>query len=112
MIQGPASEGTSGAGVSGGGASRAGIRWERTEGQLGRDRTLVDRAIQRRNDLWKEAFTDFDLDPPKPRTELESKQGNKIYVVKWTPELARPASTQGAAEDQPSGNAEEGLPLI
>jgi hypothetical protein len=74
-------------------------RWEKTEGQLGRDRTLVDRAIQWCDNLWKEAFTDFDLDPPKPHTELVTKQGNTVYVVKWTPELVRPASTQGAAGD-------------
>jgi hypothetical protein len=87
-------------------------RWERMEGQMGRDRTLVDRAIQRRDDLWKKAFTDFDLDPPKPRTKLVTKQGNRVYVVKWTPELARPASMQGAAGDQPSGDAKKGPPLI
>jgi hypothetical protein len=72
-------------------------RWEKMEGHLGRDRTVVDRAIQRRDDLWKEAFTDFNLDPPKPHTELVTKQGNRIHVVKWTPELARPEPTQGAA---------------
>jgi hypothetical protein len=87
-------------------------RWERMESHLGRDRTVVDRAIQRRDDLWKEAFTDFNLDPPKPHTELVTKQGNRVYVVKWTPELARPQPTQGAAGDQPSGDAEEGPPLI
>jgi hypothetical protein len=75
--------------------------WEKMEGHLGRDRTLVDRAIQRRDDLWKEAFTDFNLDPPKPHTELVTKQRN-----------ARPEPTQGAAEDQPSGDAEEGPQLI
>jgi hypothetical protein len=72
----------------------------------------VDRAIQMRDYLWKGAFTDFDLDPPKPRTELVTKQGNRVHVVKWTPELARPASTQGAAGDRPSGDVEEGPPLI
>jgi hypothetical protein len=87
-------------------------RWETMEGQLGRDRTLVDRAIQRRDDLWKEAFTDFNLDPPKPHTELVTKQRNRVYVVNWTPELARPEPTQGVAGDQPSGDAEEGPPLI
>jgi hypothetical protein len=87
-------------------------KWEKLEGHLGRDRTVVDRAIQRRDDLWKEAFTDFNLDPPKLHTELVTKQGNRIHVVKWTPELARPEPTQGAAGDQPSGDAEEGPPLI
>jgi hypothetical protein len=38
---------------------------------------VVDRAIQRRDDLWKEAFTDFNLDPPKPHTELVTKQISK-----------------------------------
>jgi hypothetical protein len=66
------------------------------QGQLGRDRTLVDRAIQRRDDLWKEAFTDFNLDLPKPHTELVTKQGNRVYVVKWTPELARPEPAAGS----------------
>jgi hypothetical protein len=55
------------------------------ESHLGRDRTVVDQATRRRNDLWKEAFTDFDYNPPKPRTELVTKQGNRVYVVKWTP---------------------------
>jgi hypothetical protein len=87
-------------------------RWEKMEGHLGRDRTVVDRAIQRCDNLWKEAFTDFNLDPPKPHTELVTKQGNRIYVVKWTPELVRPEPTQGAAGDQPSGDTEEGPPLI
>jgi hypothetical protein len=87
-------------------------RWEKMESHLGRDRTVVNRAAQRRDDLWKEAFTDFNYDPPKPRTELVTKQGNRVYVVKWTPQLARPESTQGAAGDQPSGDAEEGPTLI
>jgi hypothetical protein len=82
------------------------------EGHLGRDRTVVDRAIQRRDDLWKEVFTDFNLDPPKQHTELVTKQGNRIHVVKWTPELVRPEPTQGAAGDQPPGDAGEGPPLI
>jgi hypothetical protein len=87
-------------------------RWEKMESHLGRDRTLVDRATRRRDDLWKEAFTDFNNNPPKPRTELVTKQGNRVYVVKWTPQLTRPESIQGAAGDQPSGDAEEGPPLI
>jgi hypothetical protein len=41
-----------------------------------------------------------------------TKQGNRVYVVKWTPQLTRPDSTQGAERDQPSGDAEEGPPLI
>jgi hypothetical protein len=82
------------------------------ERHIGRDRTLVDRATRRRDDLWKEAFTDFNYNPPKPRTKLVTKQGNRVYIVKWTPQLTRPGSTQGAAGDQPSGDAEEGPPLI
>jgi hypothetical protein len=73
---------------------------------------LVDRAIQMRDDLWKGAFTDFNLDPPKPRTELVTKQGNTVHVVRWTSEVTRPASTQEAAGDRPSGDVEEGPPLI
>jgi hypothetical protein len=72
-------------------------RWEKLEGHLGRDRTVVDRAIQRRDDLWKEAFTNFNMDPPKPHTELVTKQGNRIHVVKSTPVLARSEPTQRAA---------------
>jgi hypothetical protein len=51
---------------------------------------------------------------PKEMREMElmTKQGNRVYVVKWTPQLTRPESTQGAAGDQPSGDAEEGPPLI
>jgi hypothetical protein len=82
------------------------------ESHLGRDRTLVDRATRKRDDLWKEAFTDFNYNPPKPRTELVTKQENRVYVVKWTPQLTRPESTQGAAGDQPAGDAEEGPALI
>jgi hypothetical protein len=37
-----------------------------------------------------ETFTDFNLDPPKPHTELVTRQGNRVYVVKWTPKLPRP----------------------
>jgi hypothetical protein len=87
-------------------------RCEKMESHLGRDRTLVDRATRRRDDLWKEAFTDFNYEPPKPRIELVTKQGNRVYVIKWTPQLTRRESTQGAAGDQPSGDAEEGPPLI
>jgi hypothetical protein len=72
-------------------------RWDKMESHLGSDRTLVDRATRRRDDLWKETFTDFNYNPPKPRTELVTKQGNRVYVVKWTPQLTRPESTQGAA---------------
>jgi hypothetical protein len=66
-------------------------RWEKMESHLGRDRTLVDRATRRRDDLWKEAFTDFKYNPPKPRTELVTKQGNRVYGVKWTPQLTQRA---------------------
>jgi hypothetical protein len=52
------------------------------ESHLGRDRTLVDQATRRRDDLWKEAFTDLNYNPPKPRTEFITKQGNRVYVVK------------------------------
>jgi hypothetical protein len=87
-------------------------RWEKMESNLGRDRTLVDRATRRRDHLRKEAFTDSNYNPPKPRAELVTKQGNRVHVVKWTPQLTRPESTHGAAGDQPSGDAEEEPPLI
>jgi hypothetical protein len=50
--------------------------------------------------------------PAQTAHRVVTKQGNMIHVVKWTPELARPELTQGAAGDQPSGEAEEGPPLI
>jgi hypothetical protein len=58
-----------------------------------------------------EAFTDYDLDPPKPRTKLVTRQGNRVYVVKWTSELPRPEPTQEAG-DRPPGDAEGGPQLI
>jgi hypothetical protein len=88
------------------------FRWEKTEGQLGKDRALVDRAIRMRDDLWKGAFTDYDLDPPKPRTDLVTKRGNTVYVVKWTPEPTRPTTTQEAAVGQPSDEVETKPQLI
>jgi hypothetical protein len=87
-------------------------RWEKSEGQMGRDCALADRAIQMRDTLWKEAFTDYDLDPPKPRTDLVTKQGDRVYVVKWTPELNRPTPTREAAVGRPSNEVKEGPPLI
>jgi hypothetical protein len=45
-------------------------RWERTEGNQGRLRGIVNGAIYNRDQWWKEAFTDFNLYPPKPHTEL------------------------------------------
>jgi hypothetical protein len=71
-------------------------RWEKREGQLRYDRTLVERAIRMRDDLWKSAFTDYGLEPPKPRTDLVTKQGDTVYVVKWIPELTRPQSAPPA----------------
>jgi hypothetical protein len=59
----------------------------------------------------KTAFIDFNLDPPKPRTELVTRQGNRVYVVKWTPELPRPEPTE-EAEEQPSSSTEGGPHLI
>jgi hypothetical protein len=68
-------------------------RWERMESNQGRPRKILHGAIYLRNKWWKEAFTDYDLDPPKPRTELVTMQGNRTYVVKRTPELPRPGPT-------------------
>jgi hypothetical protein len=97
-------------------------RWEKREGQLGQDRTLVERAIRMRDDLWQLALTDYGLEPPKPRTELVTKQGNTVYVVKWTPELTRPQSappaqprpapTPEAGAERPSGDVEAGPQVI
>jgi hypothetical protein len=72
----------------------------------------VDRAIRMRDDLWKGAFTDYDLDPPKPRTDLVTKRGNTVYVVKWTPEPTRPTTTHEAAVGQPSDEDETEPQLI
>jgi hypothetical protein len=68
-------------------------RWERMEGNRCQPRGIVDGAIYNRDKWWKEAFTDFDLNPPKPHTELVTKQGHRVYVVKWNPELTRPEPT-------------------
>jgi hypothetical protein len=57
-------------------------KWERMESNQGRHRGRANGAIIHRDQWWKTAFTDFNLDPPKPRTELVTKQGNRIYVVK------------------------------
>jgi hypothetical protein len=75
-----------------------------------------------RDDLWKSAFTDYGLEPPKPRTDLVTKQGDTFYVVKWTPELTRPQSappaqprpspTPEAGATQPSDDVEGGPQLI
>jgi hypothetical protein len=61
------------------------VRWERLEANQGRPRGIVNGAIINRDQWWKTAFTDFNLDPPKPRTKLVTRQGNRVYVVKWTP---------------------------
>jgi hypothetical protein len=86
-------------------------RWERMEGNQGRPRGIVNGAIIHRDQWWKTAFTDFNLDPPKPRTELVTRQGNRVYVVKWTPKLPRPEPTEEAG-DQPSGSTGGGPQLI
>jgi hypothetical protein len=87
-------------------------RWETTEGELGKDRALVNRAIGMRDNLWKGAFTVYDLDPPKPRLDLVTKRGNTVYVVKWTPEPTRPTTTPEAAVGRPSDEAKAEPTLI
>ncbi|HKT22172.1 MAG TPA: hypothetical protein VJR06_06155, partial [Nitrososphaerales archaeon] len=86
-------------------------RWERMESNQSRPRGIVNGAIVHRDQWWKTAFTDFNLDPPKPRTELVTRQGNRVYVVKWTPELPRPEPTE-EAEEQPSSSTGGGPQLI
>jgi hypothetical protein len=85
-------------------------RWERMKTNQGRPRGILHGAVFR-NKWWKEAFTDYNLDPPKPRTELVTRQGNSVYFVKWTPELPRAEPTEEAG-DQPSGGTEGGPQLI
>jgi hypothetical protein len=89
-------------------------RWERTGKALGKDRTQVERAIRMRGDLWKAAFDDYGLQPPKPRTELVSRRGDTFYTVKWTPELTRPAPapTEQPETMRPSDDVESGPQLI
>lgn len=91
----------------GAGASRADIR-------LGKDRTQVERAVRMHDNLWKAAFTDYSLEPPRPQTELVAKHGGTVDAVKWTPELTRPktAPTEPQEMGQPSDNVEGGPPLI
>jgi hypothetical protein len=86
-------------------------RWERMESNQGRPRGIVNGAIIYRDQWWKTAFTDFNLDPPKPRTELVTRQGNRVYVVKWTSKLPRPEPTE-EAEEQPSSSTGGGPQLI
>jgi hypothetical protein len=81
------------------------------ESNQGRPRGIVNGAIIHRNQWWKTAFTDFNLDPPKPRTELVTRQGDRVYVVKWTSELPRPEPTE-EAEEQPSSSTRGGPQLI
>jgi hypothetical protein len=81
------------------------------ESNQGRPRGIVNGAIIHRDQWWKTAFTDFNLDPPKPRTELVTRQGNQVYVVKWTPKLPRPEPTE-EAEEQPSSSTGGGPQLI
>jgi hypothetical protein len=81
------------------------------EGNQGRPRGIVNGAICKRDQWWTEAFTDLNLDPLKPHTELVTRQGNRVYVVKWTPELPRPEPTQEAG-DQPLGSTKGGPQLI
>jgi hypothetical protein len=85
--------------------------WERMEGNQGRPRGIVNGAIINRDQWWKTAFDNFNLDPPKPRTELVTRQGNRVYVVEWTPELPRPEPTEEAKE-QPSSSTGGGPQLI
>jgi hypothetical protein len=86
-------------------------RWERMEGNQGRPRGIVNGAIINRDQWWKTAFTNFNLDPPKPRTELVTRHGNRADVVKWTPELPSPEPTE-EAEEQPSSSTGGGPQLI
>jgi hypothetical protein len=86
-------------------------RWERMESNQGRSRGMLHGAIYLRNKWWKEAFTDYDLDPSKPRTEMVTRQGNRVYVVKWTPELPRLEPMQEAG-DQLLGSIGGGPQLI
>jgi hypothetical protein len=81
------------------------------EGNQGRPRGIVNGAIINPDQWWKTAFTDFNLDPPKPRTELVTRQGTRVHVVKWTPELPRPEPTEEAKE-QPSSSTGGGPQLI
>jgi hypothetical protein len=81
------------------------------EGNQGRPRGIVNGAIIHRDQWWKTAFTDFNLDPPKPRTELVTRQENRVYVIKWTRELPRPQPTEEAG-DQPLGSTGGGSKLI
>jgi hypothetical protein len=74
------------------------VRWERMESNQGRPRGIVNGAIIHRDQWWRTAFTDFNLDPPKPRMELVTRQGNRVYVVKWTPKLPRPEPKEEAEE--------------
>jgi hypothetical protein len=85
-------------------------RWERMESNQGRRRGILHGAIYLRNKWWKKAFADYILDPPKPRTELMTRQENKVYVVKWTPELPCPEPTQEAGDQSSSGT--EGGPQL
>jgi hypothetical protein len=86
-------------------------KWERMDGNQGRPRKIVNGVIYNRDQWWKEAFTDFHLDPPKPRTELVTRQRNRVYVAKWTPELPRTEPTEEAG-DQPLGSTGGGPQLI
>jgi hypothetical protein len=60
-----------------------------------------------RDNLWKSAFTDCGLEPPKSRTDLVTKQGDTVYVFKWTPELTRPQSAP-PAQPRPAPPPEAG----
>jgi hypothetical protein len=87
------------------------VKWGRMDGHQGRPRGIVNGAISNRDQWWTEAFTDLSLDPPKPHTELVTRQRNRVYVVKWTPKLPRLEPTQEAG-DQPSGSTGGGPQLI
>jgi hypothetical protein len=81
------------------------------ESNQGRPREIVNGAIIHRHQWWKMAFTDFNLDPPKPRTELVTRQGYRVYVFKWTPKPPRPKPTE-EAEEQPLSSTGGGPQLI
>jgi hypothetical protein len=65
------------------------------ESNQGRPRGILHGAIYLRNKWWKEAFTDYDLDPPKPRIELVTRQGNRAYVVQVDPRAPPPRANAG-----------------
>jgi hypothetical protein len=55
-------------------------KWKRMESNQGRPRGILHGAIYLRNKWWKEVFKDYDLDPPKPHTELVTRQGDRVSL--------------------------------